>query len=225
MKHIKLIAVNLDGVLLKDTFSPVIRKMVMHFGNRYTHRIERNVLSRPQMEAAQYVINISKIDYSIQDLLKLFFHEREHFMEVNGNGVFEDAPVFIDLLSKQNSKLVCYGGLPCTHFNIEMKQYKNNFDFYVCTNNFRPGLKEITREIYNLDYSQVLFIDDVNTVAETAKTMNIPFIGCPTNSQWGFQKEEMARTGVKYMVDSVGEITQEILDSVDDDASKGLAWS
>lgn len=225
MKHIKLIAVNLDGVLLRDTFSPVIRKLVMHFGHRYTNRIERNILSRPQMDAAQYVINISRINYTVQDLLKLFFREREQYVESIGNSVFEETPSFINLLQKQNSRRVCYGGLTSEYFKIEMKQYAKYFDCYVCTNDFRPGLKEITKEIYSLDFSEVLFIDDVNTVAETAKKMNIPFIGCATNSRWGFQKEEMAKTGVKYLVDSIGEINQEILDRLDYDASAGIVWS
>jgi phosphoglycolate phosphatase-like HAD superfamily hydrolase len=225
MNHIKLIAVNLDGVLLKDTFSPVIRKIVMHFGSRYTHMVERNILSRPQNEAAQYLIKIAKINYNIQDLLELFFQERENYIKENGNGMFEATPLFLRLLRKQNTKLVCYGGLPSTYFESEMKRYGSIFDFYICTNDFRPGIKEITDEIYNLKYSEVLFIDDVNSVALTAKRMNVPFIGCPTNSQWGFQKQEMQRTGVKYIVESVGEVSQEILDNVDADASKGLVWS
>jgi hypothetical protein len=225
VKHIKLIAVNLDGVLIRDTFSPVIRKMVMNFGRKYTHTVERNILSRPQMEAAQYVINISRINYTVQDLIKLFFHERERYMEDFGNSIFEETPSFVDLIAKQNTRRICYGGLPCTYFNTEMKRYKDYFDHYICTSDFRPGLKEITRDIHTLDFSQALFIDDVDSVAKNAKDLKIPFIGCPTNSRWGFQKEEMKRTGVKYLVESIGQINQAILDKIDDDASEGMVWS
>ena len=82
-----------------------------------------------------------------------------------------------------------------------------------------------TREIYNIDYFEALFIDDVDTVAQAAKVLDMPFIGCPANFQWGFQKEEMLNTGVKYIVDSADEITQDILDRIDADAARGVVWA
>ena len=66
-------------------------------------------------------------------------------------------------------RLVYYGGLPEEKITDEFKQYKHYFEKYICTNDFRPGIKEIIKDFYGLEFNQVLFIDDVNTVAEVAK--------------------------------------------------------
>ena len=55
MKTIKLIAIDIDGILLEDTFSPIIRKFVSKFGVKYSRELERKIFSRPQKEAAEYL--------------------------------------------------------------------------------------------------------------------------------------------------------------------------
>jgi len=98
------------------------------------------------------------------------------------------------------------------------------FDQYICTNDFRPGIKEITKDIYNIDYDQVLFIDDVNTVAEKAKELNVPFIGIPSCEEWSYQKSDMSQTGVNHIVKSIRDINLELLNTIDSEVANHKVW-
>lgn len=57
----------------------------------------------------------------------------------------------------------------------------------------------------------------VDEQVKEAKKYSIPFIGVPTQHSWGFQKDEMAKVGTKYIVSSVKEITKEYLERLDSD--------
>lgn len=220
MKNIKLIAVDIDGVLVTDTFSPVLRNIVIKRGLEYTGDIERHVFSRPRIEGWKYMMKTSNID-----LRETFFEERARYLQTHEHGFIDGVPEFLELVSSLGVKLVCYGGLAEEEIFDGMKKYKHYFDRYVCTNDFRPGIKEITKDIYGLEYNQVLFIDDVNTVAEAAKADNVPFIGTPANFPWGFQKRDMIKTGVKYILGSLKEIDRQLLEKIDYEACIGAVWS
>lgn len=224
MDTIKLIAVNIDGVLLEDTFSPVIYDFVTKYGLEYTQEIEKNIFSRPQKEAAKYAVSIFGDNLDIDTLIKNYFEEREKFISTNGCHVNEGVPEFLELVSTLNINLVYYGGLMEDKIGKEFQKYKKYFDRYICTNDFRPGIKEITKDIYGLDYNQVLFIDDVNTVAEYAKANNVPFIGIPSHFPWGFQRQDMIKTKVKYLLNSLKEINIDLLERIDYEASAGSIW-
>lgn len=43
MKRAKLIAVDIDGVILKDTFSPVLFNLIKKRGGVYDRETERNI--------------------------------------------------------------------------------------------------------------------------------------------------------------------------------------
>lgn len=216
MKNIKLIACNVDGVLLTDTFSPVLRNLVIKGGFEYTRDIERNVYSRPRNEGREYLIRNFNLDFK-----DVFLAEREKYLQTHAHGISDGVPKFLKLISALDVRLVCYGGLGEEKLLDDFKQYKHYFEQYICTNNFRPGMKEITKDICGLEFNQVLFIDDVNSVAEHAKAHNIPFIGIPSGC---FQREEMISTEVKYMLDSVKDIDVELLRKIDYEASVGTIW-
>lgn len=224
MNTIKLIAVNIDGVLLEDTFSPVIYNFVTKHGIKYTQEIERNIFSRPQKEAAKYAVSLFGNNINIDTLIKNYFEEREKYININGCHVNEGVPEFIELVSVLNVHLVYYGGLSEEKIVDEFKEYKRYFERYVCTNDFRPGIKEITKDIYGLEYNQVLFIDDVNFVAECAKANNVPFIGIPSHFPWGFQRQDMIKTKVKYLLNSIKEVNADLLERIDYEASVGIIW-
>ena len=99
------------------------------------------------------------------------------------------------------------------------------FDRYVCTNDFRPGVREITQDIYGLQPHQALFIDDVNFVAEHAKALGTPFIGIPSSEPWSWQKRDMLETGVTHIVESVRQIDLALLTQIDQEAGTGNLWS
>jgi phosphoglycolate phosphatase-like HAD superfamily hydrolase len=223
MKNIKLIACDIDGVLLEDTFSPVLRNLASKFGNEYTRELERNVFSRPRNEAGKYMMK----EFNIEDgrfLYDSFFEEREKYLKEHHSGVIEGVPAFLEFASSLDVCLICYGGLAEELILEEFKQYMHYFERYVCTDSFRPGIKEIVKDIYQLDYNQALFIDDVNTFAEAAKANNVPFIGIPSSFPWGFQKQDMISTKVEYILNSVKEIDLVLLEKIDEEISAGTLW-
>jgi phosphoglycolate phosphatase-like HAD superfamily hydrolase len=222
MKKIKLIAIDIDGILLEDTFSPIIRNFVSKFGVTYTRELERKIFSRPQMEAASYLGKIIGKDY--KDLISSYFEERDKYIKIFGCSVNEGVPELLELLSTFNVRLVYYGGLSEDKITSNLSKYKHYFEQYICTNDFRPGIKEITKDMYGLEYDQIIFIDDVNSVAEVAKINNVPFIGIPSNFPWGFQRQDMIATEVKYLLNSIKEIDADLLERIDYEASVGTIW-
>ena len=57
LRQIRAVALDIDGVLLSDTFSPIIKSLVEFFDGAYSREVERNVFSQNQKEAS----NISVI--------------------------------------------------------------------------------------------------------------------------------------------------------------------
>ncbi|CAM5733432.1 hypothetical protein SBADM41S_12015 [Streptomyces badius] len=53
MLSLRLAALNIDGVLLNDTFSPVIHQFVVSRGGTYSAALERSVFSQSQHIAGQ----------------------------------------------------------------------------------------------------------------------------------------------------------------------------
>jgi len=222
LETIKLIAVDIDGVLVEDTFSPVLRSIAFKLGGEYTRELERNVFSRPRHEGRDYIFKTFNI--TEKDIPHGFLEARKKYIETHGCGLVEGVPEFLELLHSLKVKLVCYGGLVEELTPKEFKNHLHYFDQYICTNDFRPGIKEITKEFYNMEYNQVLFIDDVNTVAEAAKSLNVPFIGIPADFSWGYQRQDMIRTGVKYLLKSIRDIDKKLLEKIDREAASGTIW-
>lgn len=224
MHTIKLIASDVDGVLLEDTYSPMLRGAAQQLNLEYTREMERNMLSQRREEAVMYMFKQLNVEGTPEEGLQYFQAARANYLQSNqdSHGVIAGVFDFLDLVTSLGVKLVCYGGLAESNVTSKFDPCKKYFERYVCTNDFRPGLKEITKDIYGLEFSQVLFIDDVNTVAEVAKELNIPFIGVPCTE---FQREDMIATGVKYMVNSVKEIDRDLLEKIDADARQGTVWT
>lgn len=224
MKQLQFAAIDIDGVLLSDTFSPVIRRMALQYGGTYDAELERNVFSRPQKEAAAYFIERFQLNYSVPDIMEMFFKEREKLVLRTGAGLMPGVAAFLDIMAESGLKLICYGGLPQSHFEKGLKGLTRYFERYVCTDAFRPGLSQIANDIYSSDIKHFLFIDDVNTVAGEAKRLDAPFIGIPSGQPWCYQREEMKKTGVKYLIDSLTEITSDLLMELDVKAAEGRFW-
>ena len=97
LNSIKLIALDIDGVALKDTFSPIIYSLVKKWGHEYTADIERNVFSQSQNTAARYLIDTLKLALSERELLELYFNERKVFLETNDGGIIDGLEDFLKL--------------------------------------------------------------------------------------------------------------------------------
>jgi len=226
LKTLKLVALDLDGVALHDTFSPVIRSLLQKWGIEYGAEIENNVFSQPRRQAALYLKQKYSLPYSGDEIIRRYFQERSEYLHNHPHGPVPGLEEFLERIKSAGVKLISYGGLEKDHFTRELDGLIDYFDDerYICTNDFRPGIKEIVTEFYHYDYREVLFIDDVNRVAIEAKKHDTPFIGVPSSFEYGFQREEMLRTGVKYLFESIREIDESVLSSVDRDAANGAVW-
>ncbi|WP_024871223.1 hypothetical protein [Tolumonas lignilytica] len=214
MHRIKLIAIDIDGVVLKDTYSPVLKKVIEKYNGVYTRELERNAFSRNRKEAAMYIANALNIKLTPTQLIGEYFKEREEYMTTHESGIEVGAVDFLRDIQELNTDIIFYGGLSESELHHDIKPCMKYVNEYICTNDFRPGINEISK-MYGVQPSDVLFIDDVAFFAENAKKTNALFIGVPSHFPFSYQKEEMHHLGVQYMVDSISSISVEMIRDID----------
>ncbi|MDI3408229.1 HAD family hydrolase [Streptomyces cavernicola] len=223
LAHLRLVAVNIDGVLLNDSFSPVMRRLVEGYGATYDARFEREMLSQPQRVAAQRAAD--RLGGDAGQLIKEYFALREEYIREHPVHLLDGAAELLATLREFDVRTVCYGGLERAHFDRHLGEFADYFDApgYVCTNDFRPGIREIS-ELFGLRHDQALFIDDVARVAGTARELGTPFIGHPGESSHGYQRQLMEEAGVRHMVGTLRAIDAPLLRTVDAEAAAGTVW-
>ncbi|MDN0195518.1 HAD family phosphatase [Streptomyces sp. S.PNR 29] len=225
LQHLRLAAVNIDGVLLNDTFSPVIRAMVTAHGGDYTEDVEYELFSQPQLAAASVFAKATNSPLGPRELVAAYLAQREEHLARHPVRVLDGAGDLLRLLRGLGLQVVCYGGLDRSHFDRHLGEFAPLFDDpgYICTDSFRPGVHEIVHDVFALAYDQVLFIDDVARVAETARSLGVPFIGHPS-AESAYQRRLMERTGVRHLVRRLSEIDEELLRTLDHEAAAGAVW-
>ncbi|MGR6975182.1 HAD family hydrolase [Streptomyces cynarae] len=227
LRQLRLAALNIDGVLLNDTFSPVIHHFVVSRGGRYTAEVERHVFSQPQQVASAYLAGVVPVPMTGPEALQAYFCERDAYVSEHPVQLSDGAVELVRRVRSLGLRTVCYGGLGKEHFDRFLGPWADLFDGpgYVCTNDFRPGIRHITREVFGLAHDQVLFVDDVARVAESARELGVPFIGCPSSFEHSFQRQLMQDAGVRHVVDSLHTIDETMLRAVDAEAADGMVWS
>ncbi|MFF1732859.1 HAD family phosphatase [Streptomyces sp. NPDC058247] len=225
-RRLRLAAVNIDGVLLNDTFSPLIHQFVTGRGGVYSADVERRVFSQRQAVAGEAMAESVPQEMTGQQALEAYFEERTRYLADHPVEVMDGAPALLDRLRAAGLPFVCYGGLDKSHFDEHLGAYADQFagPRYICTNEVRPGLKEITAH-FGLDHGEVLFIDDVARVAEAARALDVPFIGHPSTFEHSHQAELMRETGVRHLVGSLHEIDDALLRTLDAEAAAGTVWT
>ncbi|MDJ0382541.1 HAD family hydrolase [Streptomyces sp. G-G2] len=225
--HLRLAAVNIDGVLLNDTFSPVIHQFITSRGGTYDADVERSVFSQTRTVAARALGAAAGVDWSPEKVLEVYFEERAAHLARHPLAVLPGAEQLLHRLRALGLRTVCYGGLDKDHFDTYLGRYAHLFDEpgYVCTNDFRPGIHEIAVDTFGFDYDQVVFIDDVARVSEAARELRVPFIGHPSPFKYGFQAGLMREAGVRHLVGSLEEIDEELLRTLDHEAAADRAWA
>lgn len=225
--RLRLAALNIDGVLLNDTFSPVIHGFVVGRGGVYTADTERAVFSQPQHIAGRNMAAAVPQELSGEEALAAYFEEREVYLAEHPVTVLDGAIDLVRRLRALGLRTVCYGGLPAPHFDRFLGEWAELFDGprYVCTNDFRPGIHEITTEVFGLEHGEALFVDDVAKVAETARDLDVPFIGHPSPFVHSFQRQLMRDAGVRHVVDSLEAIDEQLIRAIDAEAVRGTVWS
>lgn len=221
MRVLKAAAIDIDGVLVADTFSPVIRSLVEARGHDYDRDIERHVFSQNRLEAARYLLNRLNWDLSEQELLDHYFQVRAQWIERHGGGPLPGIDGFLGVLEEAGLRLVCYGGLARDHFLKELGPWSHRFETYVCTDSFRPGVAEIVQSLSPLRPEQIVFFDDVSRVGEAARSVGCPFIGVPSSKPWSFQRADMKALGVPLLLEEIGQLTPEVLKNCDLRAAQG----
>ncbi|MFF4402702.1 HAD family phosphatase [Streptomyces sp. NPDC001480] len=226
LSTLRLAAVNIDGVLLNDTFSPVIHRFVVRHGVTYTQELEREVLSQPRLVAARVLARAIGSTAAPQEILDAFFEERERYVRTHPEGPLDGAGDLLRRLRALGLDIVCYGGLDARHFERHLGHWASLFaePRYICTNDFRPGIREIVRDHFGLSFRQAVFIDDAARFAERAKELDVPFIGHPSHFEHGFQRKMMRAAGVRHVVDSLNDIDERLLRTLDREAAEGTVW-
>ncbi|MGN5376816.1 hypothetical protein ACQ4WX_01990 [Streptomyces lasalocidi] len=122
--------------------------------------------------------------------------------------------------------VVCYGGLDESHFERHIGAWRSSFTApgYICTDGFRPGIREITQDRFGLGYPQVVFIDDAARVAERARELRVPFVGHPSPFRHGFQRQAMQEIGVRHLVHRLSDIDEALLHTLDREAAQDTVW-
>lgn len=224
--RLRLAAVNIDGVLLNDTFSPLIHQFVTRRGGVYSADVERRVFSQRQAVAGQAMADSVPQELTGEQALAAYFEEREQYLAGHPVEIMAGAVELLGRLRDAGLPVVCYGGLAATHFDEHLGPYADLFTDprYICTNEVRPGIKEITAQ-FGLEHGEVLFIDDVARVAEAAKALDVPFIGHPSAFVHSHQAELMRGTGVRHLVGSLDEVDEALLRTLDAEAAAGSVWT
>ncbi|GHE12698.1 HAD family phosphatase [Streptomyces alanosinicus] len=225
-RRLRLVALNIDGVLLNDTFSPVIHRFITGRGGAYTEDTERAVFSQPRRIAGQRMAEALGGVMSGDEALAAYFRERDRYLAEHPVRIQAGAVDLLHRLRGLGLSTVCYGGLGKEHFTAFLGAYEDLFDApgYVCTDAFRPGLHEIVTEYFGLKHEQVLFVDDVARVAEEARLLGMPFVGMPTTFEHSHQRALMRRAGVRRLIDGLDAIDEGLLRAVDADAAAGTLW-
>ncbi|MET8944526.1 HAD family phosphatase [Streptomyces sp. NPDC004542] len=226
LTHLRLGAVNIDGVMLGDTFSPVIHHFLVSRGCAYTAQIERSIFSRPRSVAGRLLAEAVDEPMTGEEALEAYFEERARYVAEHPVRVNDGALELVARLRESGLRTVCYGGLDKSHFDTFLGEHADLFDDpgYICTDAFRPGLHEIATEHFGLKHDQVLVIDDVATVAEAARGLGMPFIGHPSRFEHSFQRQLMREAGARHVVDSLHAVDEELLRSLDAEAAAGTVW-
>lgn len=224
-RRLRLAALNIDGVLLPDSFSPVIRRFVTRRGGTYTARLEHRVFSQDRTTAARVLAEALGGTMTESEIVAEYFRERDAYLADHPLSPLPGALDLVRRLRAHGLRTVVYGGLGVDHFDRYFGQHRSLFDEprYVCTDGMRPGLREIT-DLFGLAPGNVLFTDDVARVAEEAKRSNIPFIGHPSAAPHSYQAARMRELGVKHVVASLAEIDDDLIRTLDHEAATGTLW-
>ncbi|TWV58414.1 HAD family phosphatase [Streptomyces misionensis] len=225
--RLRLAALNIDGVLLNDTFSPVIHRFITGNGGRYSADLERSVFSQPQHIAGRNMAAALPGGLTGEEALAAYFEERDVYLAEHPVVLTPGAIALVERLRALGLRTVCYGGLGVEHFERFLGEWAELFDGpgYVCTNDFRPGLHEITTEVFGVAYDQAVFVDDVARVAESAKELGVGFIGHPTDFAHSHQPQLMREAGVRHVVGTLDAIDEELLRVVDGELERGTFWT
>ncbi|MFE1369770.1 HAD family phosphatase [Streptomyces anulatus] len=226
MISLRLAALNIDGVLLDDTFSPVIHHFIVSRGGTYTAELERSIFSQPQHVAGRLLAAAVGGDMTGEEALAAYFEDRAAYIARHPVTITPGTRDLLLRLRGAGLRTVCYGGLGKDHFDHHLGRYAELFDGpgYVCTNDIRPGLKEITEDVFGLRPDQALFVDDVARVAEVARELGTAFVGHPSSFVHSHQRTLMREAGVRHVISDLDALDDQLLHRIDREMNPQTLW-
>lgn len=228
LKQVRLVAIDCDGVLINDTYLAVIEHFVTSRGGVYDEQSEREVLGLRDVVVGEYLAKLAGLDQPIEQTMAEIWAERESYLREHPIKVADGARELLVALGKLDVRLVCYGGRTREHtFDKYLGDLVGLLDPevpYVSVNEHRPGVEHIVRDVIGCEFGEAVFIDDVSRVADAARVHGAGFIGFPSSEAHRRQRQFMAEAGTRHIVGSLGEITPELLRTVDEELATSAHW-
>lgn len=224
---IRYILLHLDGVVLENIMMPIARSVVQKLGGEYSAELENSVLSRSAEHATAYLIETLSLPLSTGEALALYQNARRDYIQTHEIRPKACLKPFLVMLRASGYKVVAYGGADRDYFLSQAAHFREFFDDdgYIQTRDIRPGVKEIVKDIYSMEFGEALFIDETVAVARAAKAHGVPFIGMHGGHAFGFQEQGMKELGVRFFVESLCEMDRSYMDRIQQVARCGHFWS
>lgn len=223
---IRYVFLHFDGVILENILAPIIFNLIQKLGGDYSAEIENHIFARSQKHAANFIINHLNLTISPEEIINLYYTERKQYETTHEIKLNEGVESFLILLKTLGYEVISYGGAPKEYFlgNVGTLHSYFSEEKYIQTRDFRPGVQEILARNLRLKPWEALFVDEEYVIAQACKSLQVPFIGFSTKFEYSFQKSEMQRFGVKYIVDSLEQIDRIFLTKIQEDVMADRIW-
>lgn len=224
-KKVKAIALDTNGVLLSDVYSGAIRQFVERHGGLYTPELERMVFGSPHAAGGHIMSTACRLPWTSQETIDAFLTEQKEYAKCHPVALSEGAVDFLERMQATGLRITSYGGSPKeVSFDPCLQSHGHLFDAdtpYVNMGAFRPGMKEIAAQAMGCEFGEIIFVDDLNRVADVCRYLGCGFIGIPGAS---YQHRQMVETGVKYVLGSLDAIDLALLSEIDRKLAESALW-
>jgi beta-phosphoglucomutase-like phosphatase (HAD superfamily) len=228
LHQVRLIAIDCDGVLIDDTYLAVIERFITERGGNYDDETERSLIGLRDVVVAELIAAACGLDQPVQDTLAEVWAERERYLREHPIAVTPGAADMLASLRELGVRVLCYGGRAREHtFEKHLGGLVGLLDPevpYVAINEHRPGVEHIVRDVIGCGFDQAVFVDDVVRVADAARAHGVGFIGFPSSAAHQRQRRFMTDLGVRHIVESLEQVTPELLARIDAELAASTHW-
>ena len=224
-KKLRAIAIDTNGVLLNDVYSGAIKQFVEQHGGSYTPELERMVFGSPHAAGGHIMATACCLPWTSQETIDAFLAVQKEYAKTMPVSINPGALEFLERMQATGLRITSYGGSPKeVSFAPVLQPYARWFDAetpYVNMGAFRPGMKQIASEAMGCALDEIIFIDDLNRVADVCRSLGCGFIGIPGAT---YQRRQMVDAGVRYVFDSLASIDRALLDEIDNRLTEQSLW-
>lgn len=215
LEKIRHFAIDTNGVLLSDVYSTPIRTFVERHGGHYTADLERQILGSPHMAGGHIMALACNLPWTAMETIDAFLAEQAQYAARHPVQLAPGAVALLARLKETGTRITAYGGsTKAAIFDRYLAPVSEYFDAdlpYIDMGHARPGMAEIHRQTAT-SAGELVFIDDLNRVAQVSKTLGCGFIGKPATL---YQKQQMQASGVRFICKDLDEIDQTLLQALD----------